>query len=418
MENAGARPRGRFWIRPAAAGPRWGLGLLVLGVAACGDPLPRSADVGPEPEAPSALEAIPDTQWVRLTTGLSESGGYFDTDNLISNETSYLHVLGPMERLGVQGGVYVGVGPDQSFSYMAQQRPELAFIVDIRRDNLLHHLLLKALFHEAERRIDYLALLFGRGLPERVDSAGAEAPGRDPWSEADAGVMLEALATAPGGSGSKQAAEAWTRLQERIVSFGFPLEPGDLEIIQGFHSAFVRAGGALRFTSHGRPPRPYYPTFAQLLTETDLEGRRGSYLANEGAFRFLDALQEANRVIPVVGDLAGPSALVAIGDDVRARGLTVRAFYTSNVEYYLMRSGTFAGFAAAVAGLPVDRWSVLIRSVFPNAGRHPHAVPGYYSTQSLVRLEDVQQALTDGGYSGYRDLVTRDAVPLVEPPES
>ena len=381
--------------------------VALLAAASCSDPLPRTAEVVPEPAAPSALEAIPDSQWVRLVTGLSEPGGYFDTDNLISNETSYLHVLGPMDRLGVQGGVYVGVGPDQSFSYMAHQRPELAFILDIRRDNLLHHLLLKALFHEADRRLDYLALLFGRGVPDGLLAA-----------EAEVGALLEALAQAPGGEGSEEAAEAWARLRARIASFGLPLEPGDLEAIERFHSAFVRAGGGLRFTSHGRPPRPYYPTFAQLLTETDLEGRRGSYLATEESFRFLDALQEANRVIPVVGDLAGPSALAGIGEEARVRGLTVRALYTSNVEYYLVRNGSFGGFAASLAELPVDRWSVLIRSVFPNAARHPYAVPGYYSTQTLVRLEDVQQVLAEGGYAGYGDLVTRDAVPLVEPPES
>ena len=411
MKHAGLRPTSRHGVfcRP------WCAALLIVLCAGCGDPLPHSADMGPEPAAPAALGPLPDTQWVGLITRLSESGGYFDTDNLISNETSYLHVLGPMHRLGVQGGVYVGVGPDQSFSYMAQQRPELAFIVDIRRDNLLHHLLLKALFHEAERRVDYLALLFGRAVPQAPGSESPGGSGPDPWLEADAAALLQALAGAEGGSGSEEAREAWARLRRRIVSFGLPLEPGDLDTIEAFHSAFVRAGGALRFTSHGRPPRPYYPTFAQLLTETDLEGRRGSYMATEKAFRFLDALQEANRVVPVVGDLAGPSALRGIGAEARSRGLTVRALYTSNVESYLVRNGSFGGFAATLAELPVDRWSVLVRSVFPNAARHPDAVPGYYSTQTLVRLEDVQRALAGGGYSGFLDLVTRDAVPLLEP---
>lgn len=410
MQQAGLPPRGRRGGSPAIPC----LALLIVALAACGDPLPRNTDVAPEPAATAALEPLPDTQWVGLIRRLSEPGGYFDTDNLISNETSYLHVLGPMDRLGVQGGVYVGVGPDQNFSYMAQQRPELAFIVDIRRDNLLHHLLLKALFHEAERRVEYLALLFGRALPEGPPSGSPGRGGGDPWLEADAATLLEALGGAPGGEGSREAREAWGRLRGRIVSFGFPLGPGDLDTIEAFHSAFVRAGGALRFTSHGRPPRPYYPTYAQLLTETDLEGRRGSYLASEEAFRFVDALQEANRVVPVVGDLAGRSVLQGIGAEARTRGLTVRALYTSNVEYYLVRSGSFDGFAASVARLPVDRWSVLIRSVFPTAARHPDAVPGYYSTQTLVRLGDVQEALAGGGYAGYPDLVTRDAVPLVE----
>ena len=32
------------------------------------------------------------------------------------------------------GGVYIGVGPEQNFTYIAA-RPEMAFIVDIRREN-------------------------------------------------------------------------------------------------------------------------------------------------------------------------------------------------------------------------------------------------------------------------------------------
>src|SRR3989442_2839045 len=68
---------------------------------------------------------------------LSERGGYFDTDNLISNESSYLQVLPELRRRNVHGGAYLGVGPDQNFTYIAQVRPAAAVIVDIQRDNLL-----------------------------------------------------------------------------------------------------------------------------------------------------------------------------------------------------------------------------------------------------------------------------------------
>src|SRR5262245_46475623 len=55
-----------------------------------------------------------------LISRLSEPGGFFDSDNLISNETSYLHVLGKLREMGVHGGVYLGVGPDQNFSYITK----------------------------------------------------------------------------------------------------------------------------------------------------------------------------------------------------------------------------------------------------------------------------------------------------------
>ena len=41
-------------------------------------------------------------------------------------------------------GVYIGVGPEQNFSYIARLRPTIAFIVDIRLENRNLHLLHKA----------------------------------------------------------------------------------------------------------------------------------------------------------------------------------------------------------------------------------------------------------------------------------
>ena len=71
-----------------------------------------------------ASEPTPqDASFAALIDRLSEPSGYFDTDNLISNESSYLHVLDELDRLALRGGAYVGVGPDQNFSYMARVRP-------------------------------------------------------------------------------------------------------------------------------------------------------------------------------------------------------------------------------------------------------------------------------------------------------
>jgi hypothetical protein len=86
-----------------------------------------------------------DTTFAGTVTRLSEAPGYFDSDNLISNETSYLHAVSHLRSGGVTGGAYIGVGPDQSFSYIAAIRPTVAFMIDIRRDNLLMHLMFKAL---------------------------------------------------------------------------------------------------------------------------------------------------------------------------------------------------------------------------------------------------------------------------------
>src|SRR4051812_9693253 len=109
--------------------------------------------------------SLSDSGFASLVARFSEPAGYFDTDNLISNEDSYLHPISTLRRVGVSGGVYVGVGPDQNFSYIAAIRPHAAVIIDIRRDNLLEHLLFKSIFAQSRNRAEYLSLLFGKPAP-------------------------------------------------------------------------------------------------------------------------------------------------------------------------------------------------------------------------------------------------------------
>src|SRR5205823_11556143 len=117
-----------------------------------------------QPQA-AAVVPISIDQLGRYIDDWSESEGYFDSDNFISNETSYLHVIDDLHTRVGQGGIYLGVGPDQNFSYIVHTRPALAIITDIRRQNMLQHLLFKALFAMASNRLEYLSLLFSRETP-------------------------------------------------------------------------------------------------------------------------------------------------------------------------------------------------------------------------------------------------------------
>ena len=105
-----------------------------------------------------------------MVTEFSEPDGYFDTDNLISNETTYLDAAVALRESKSSGGIYIGVGPDQNFSYIAQIKPEMAYLVDLRRDNLLLHLEQKVVRHPRaeERRFTWLSRTStGRGATGR-----------------------------------------------------------------------------------------------------------------------------------------------------------------------------------------------------------------------------------------------------------
>lgn len=346
--------------------------------------------------------ALTREEFARLSAEFSEPGGYFDTDNLISNESSYLHVLGRMREMEVSGGAFIGVGPDQSFAYIAAIRPRIAFLVDIRRDNLLQHLFYKALFELARNRIEFLCLLFGRPVPANSTD----------WERRPIVELTNYIGQTPGRSDLLDQSRG--RIEDRLASFSFKLTPSDIATIRRIHDQFFTSGIELRFTSHNRAPRYYYPTYRDLILEKDLTGLQGSFLAREESFRVIRSLEEQNLLVPVVGNLAGGKTLKAIGRYLSQRGLTVSALYTSNVEFYLMRGDEFDQFGRNVSSLPRTSRGVLIRSYFNNGwGRtHPMSVPGHYSTQLLQTLDSFASEFTAGGYRDYGDVVTRGLLRL------
>lgn len=320
---------------------------------------------------------------------LSERGGFFDTDNLISNERSYLHVVPALRDSGMTGGAYVGVGPDQNLSYIAQLKPAIAFIVDLRRDNLLLHLLFKALFSMSETRADYLSLLFGCPIP---------APPSD-WRTADLDKLVAHLEG--GRLGDAAITELRARVDETIKTFGVPLSDGDFATINRFHRRFVTAGLPLRFQTTGRPPQSNYPTYHDLLLETDRQGRRWNFLASEDDFQFVRSLERRDLVIPVVGDLAGASALAGIGRLMTSRGDRLSAFYASNVEFYLFNDGTFPRFVENLERLPHTNRSVIIRSVFGGRGQ---PAPGYASSSLVQPVDQLLKGYASGSFHSYSEL--------------
>ncbi len=343
---------------------------------------------------------ISDSAFAALVARFSEPSGYFDTDNIISNEDSYLHPISTLRRVGVTGGVYIGVGPDQNFSYIAAIRPRAAVIIDIRRDNLLEHLLFKATFALSRNRVEYLSLLFGKPAP--ADTSG--------WGAKSIDSLLAYVNRAQ--STNAGLARIRANVAAEVRRSGVPLSDADLATIRRFHEMFIAEGTALRFTSHGRMPNAGYPDFAQLTIEEDFLGTRRGFLATEETFRFVKSLQDRNLVIPVVGNFAGAKAFAEVTRWITAHGEKLSALYASNVEQYLIRDGGFDAFAANVARLPRDAKSVIIRSCF-NAcrGGHSHAVRNYYSVQ-MAQLVDTFASLTRARrIQGYYDLVSLGLLP-------
>ena len=332
----------------------------------------------------------------RLVARLSEPNGYFDSDNIITNEVSYLHVASQLAKVGTHGGVYIGVGPDQNFSYIALIKPKVAFMLDVRRDNLLEHLLFKSIFAMSRNRLEYLCLLLGKRVPSDIDR----------WTGKPIGELLAYLGETPADSATALATK--NASNARITAFGVPLDAHDREMIDRYRAQFVTEGLDTRYSSLGRHNRNDYPPFGRLIVETDREGRQRSYLADEAEFQYVRSLQVQDLIVPVIGNVSGDKALRAIGAYASEHGLKISAFYISNVEQYLMgREGGFDAYAQNVAALPRDGTSVIIRSYFGRLGpRHPLYVPapGNLSTSMIETIDSFTHAFAAGELTSYPEL--------------
>lgn len=289
--------------------------------------------------------AISDREFWALVETLSEPPGAFAlSDNLVSNEP-YFADIARVLRPG--GGVYIGVGPEQNYSYIARLRPSIAFIIDIRRENRNLHLLYKALFDLSADRSEFVSRLFSRPRPMGLD--------------ASAGVddIFERFERVPASQDLYDRTMAFVT-EQLAATRGFPLSEADLVEIGGALAAFRDDGPEIHFWG-SRPADAVGPSYRLLMTARDVRGVSRSYLSTDTAFRFVKDLHARNLVVPVVGDFAGATTFRRVGDYVRARADAVRAFYASNVGVYLTNQQSRA-FCGNLATLPAAPGAVFIES--------------------------------------------------------
>jgi hypothetical protein len=116
---------------------------------------------------------ISDAEFWKMVKDFSEPDGEFPYENFVSNEISYQTVLPQVKQIVQPGGVYLGVAPDQNFTYIAAIQPKIAFIIDIRRQNMIELLMYKAIFEMAPDRATFLSRLFSRPRPAQLTDASS-----------------------------------------------------------------------------------------------------------------------------------------------------------------------------------------------------------------------------------------------------
>lgn len=350
--------------------------------------------------------ALPDSlalsEFVRIMPAFSEAAGHFPGDNFVTNETSYPHVIPTVIEQGKRGGVYIGVGTEQNFSYIAATRPEIAFIVDIRRENLLQHLLYKALFTLARDRTSFLMLLFGRQRREGGSASnGSPASIGPPDNKASIREVLDYVE-------SSTAADSllfelnWRRLRREVRRYGISGRD-DLERMLYVYRSFYEEQLSIRYAETRLGNGLSYPTFKDLMTGTTTEGAFAGFLSTEETFGFVKDLHLRNLIIPVVGDFAGEKALRAIAAYAEAHDSTISVFYVSNVEYFLINHFfyVFEWYVANVDALPIDEHSLMIRS-YLGVESHPKRVGRHLSTSTVHHISTFLERFRQGAYTRSR----------------
>jgi hypothetical protein len=297
---------------------------------------------------------LSDAAFWKIISDYSEAEGYFQYTVITSNETAYQEVLPQLTKSIAPGGAYLGVGPEQNFTYISALRPKIAFIVDIRRDMMLEHLMYKAVFEMSADRPDFVANLFSRKRPASLTADSSVAS------------IFDAYAAAKGDSDLAAAhfKDILTRLK---TTHGFTLSADDETRLKSIYLTFLREG-VLTFNSSIESPG-----YRVLMTATDGQGRNWSYLATRENYDRVRGMQIKNLIVPLVGDFGGPKALRMAGQYLRDHGAVVNVFYLSNVEDYLQP--VLAGYERNIAALPKASNSTFIHVSLGSNSFRPWLTP-------------------------------------------
>jgi hypothetical protein len=291
-----------------------------------------------------AAETLPpdlsDAAYWKLISDFSEPDGYFQLEIVTSNEMTYQYSLPELMKIAKTGGAYLGVGPEQNFTYIAAMQPKIAFIVDIRRDMMLEHLMYKAVFEMSADRAEFVSNLFSRKRPANL------AP------DTSVEAMFRAFVSVP--PDRMLAEENLKTIMSRLNTIHkFPISTEDENKIRSIYLTFFEEGVATFRSSFGSPG------YATLMMRTDDAGKNWSYLASKENYDRVRAMHQKNLIVPLVGDFAGPKTIQSVGQYVRDHDALVNVFYVSNVEDYI--SDRWSTWSKNVASLPTDKSSVLMR---------------------------------------------------------
>jgi hypothetical protein len=351
--------------------------------------------------APALPAEISDKDFWRMIVDFSEQGGDFSNENFVSNEAQYQDVVPALKVTTKPGGVYIGVGPEQNFTYASLLQSKLAFVIDIRRQNMLELLMYKALFDMSPSRADFVSNLFSRTRPAGLDTKTTPAAlfAAVDSAKADPDLLTKNL----------QAIKGY------MTGHGYQLSNEDVTTMEKVYQAFFRLGTRITYDSGNAPGvgGRGFANYSRLMNTADITGRNSSFLANEENYLYVREMQRKNLIVPLVGDFAGPAVIRNVARYLTERKATVGVFYISNVETYLDDTKKQA-FYANVTTLPVDGSSMFIRHILGNPARGlSWWRPGMTNVSTVAPMAEFINQIKAGRRPTFEEIVRETKDPVV-----
>jgi len=330
-------------------------------------------------------------EFTKLIRDFSEPTGFFSSDNWVSNELSYLDVIELLKDTSSRGGAYIGVGPEQNFTYITAVKPDIAFIVDIRQMNRMQHLYYKVLFELAETRAEFLSLLLCKPLDPKKEKMLKQNHNID-------SLVIYFYQTSPEQKLRDKIYKQVIEILAKKYSFQLTIsENSDLTYVM---DAFYNYN--IDITYNGLR-RSWYPTLGQILRSQSSDGKQKNPFYSDEDYAYLRKMHRENRIIPITGNFAGTKAFSSIAAYLTAKKITVSAIYVSNVEQYLLRDyRDWNQWVSNVKALPITDKSVVIRWTHNGSGMN-----------QLTRLQWVKifiKNCDENKYFSYADLTYFDYI--------
>jgi len=359
--------------------------------------------LGAMPVQTAALPSeINDKDFWQMIVNLSEQGGTYHYENFVSNELQYQDVVPALKATTKPGGVYIGVGPEQNFTYAEVLQSKLAFVIDIRRQNMVELLMYKALFDMSPNRADFVSNLFSRVRPTGLDTKTNSAAMFVAYENAKVNANLLAK--------NLQAIKAY------MTKHSYQLTSEDLSNIDKILTVFSRGGPGINYNFASPTPAvgpPAEATYARLMNTTDITGRNSSFLATEENYLYVREMQRKNLIVPLVGDFAGPAVIRNVANYLNEHKATVGVFYISNVETYLSDPQKLT-FYTNVTSLPVDSSSMFIRHILGNPARGlTWWMPGMSNVSTVAHMSEFISQIKSGRRPTFQEIVRETKDPVV-----